>query len=329
MDHSSQAYNYDIIFVHTGISENNRHLMQTMILDNPNFSLRFLDISDSFQASNLVIHSHFSIETFYRLVIPWVLIDYEKVIYLDSDLIILRDLADLFEVEIGDNLLAATIDAEMACEYNGSILGVKEYCDTVLKLENPYSYFQAGVLLLNLCAFRKTFAPYELLELAEKRNYHYVDQDVLNVACSGRMYPLAMNWDVLTDAGGRINEIRKRAPKAICQAYQEARQHPFIIHYAGWEKPWDSPQSDFAEIYWQYARKTPFYEVNLLRLIHKKAIQGNLQTEPAGYQSRVRKLADKLLPKGSRRRNLAKKILPKGSRRWNFCKKIYYKIFKR
>lgn len=55
------------------------------------------------------------------------------------------------------------------------------------------------------------------------------------------------------------------------------------------------------------------------------------QPEPEYVDNRsgVRKLADKLLPKGSRRRNLAKKILPKGSKRWEFCKMVYYKIFKR
>ena len=43
-------------------------------------------------------------------------------------------------------------------------------------------------------------------------------------------------------------------------------------------------------------------------------------------RSGARKLADKLLPKGSKRREFAKLILPKGSRRWNFCKQIYFLI---
>lgn len=324
IEHASPRHNYDLIFLCTEISENNRCLLQSVAYDITNSSIRFINVEKQISSYRLKVNSHFTVETFYRLLLPQLLCYYDKVIYLDSDLIVLRDMADLFAIDISDHLLAAVIDADMAGEYSGAIPGVKAYCDTVLKLENPYSYFQAGVLLLNLRAFRESFAPGELLVFAAERAYRYVDQDVLNVKCAGRISTLDMNWNVMTDCGGtRIKDIIKKGPLPICQAYMEARKNPYIIHYAGWEKPWNNPQSDFAEVYWKYARQTPFYEVNLFRMVCQSAVA------PAGYQSRGRKLADKLLPKGSRRRNLAKKILPKGSRRWNFCKKIYYKIFKR
>ena len=154
----------------------------------------------------------------------------------------------------------------------------------------------------------------------------YVDENQLMV-CGGRVHTLDMNWNVMTDCGGtRIKGIMQRAPLSIYQEYLEARKNPYIIHYAGWEKPWNNPQSDFAEVYWKYARQTPFYEVNLFRLAKSAEVD---RTEPTGGRSKARQIADHILPKGTRRRKLAKKILPKGSRRWNFCKKLYKRLSKR
>lgn len=325
--HSSEEHNYDLIFLHTGITENSQRQLQVMVSEHTNFSIRFFNVERFIQPYQLTLNSHFTVETFYRLLLPQLLPNYDKVIYLDSDLMVLHDVAELFAIDIGDHLLAATIDADMTGEYNGAIPGVKDYCDTVLKLADPYSYFQAGVLVFNLSAFRKTFASNELLELAAKREYRYVDQDVLNVACGGRVHTLDMRWNVMTDCGGtRIGTIIQRAPLSIYQAYLKARKDPYIIHYAGWQKPWNNPQSDFAEVYWKYARQTPFYEVNLFRLAKSAEVD---RIESADSRSKARQIADRILPKGTRRRNLAKKILPKGSRRWNFCKKIYKSMFKR
>lgn len=325
--HSSEMHNYDLSLLHAGITENSQRQLQVMVSEHPNFSIRFVNVERFVQPYRLKVNSHFTVETFYRLLLPQLLPNYDKVIYLDSDLVVLRDMAELFAIDIGDHLLAATIDADMAGEYNGAIQGVKDYCDTVLKLADPYSYFQAGVLVFNLSAFRKTFAPNELLELAAKREYHYVDQDVLNVACGGRVHTLDMRWNVVTDCGGtRIGTIIQRAPLSIYKAYLEARKDPYVIHYAGWQKPWNDPQSDFAEVYWKYARQTPFYEVTLFRLAKSVEVD---RIEPADSRSKARQIADRILPKGTRRRKLAKKILPKGSRRWNFCKKLYKRLSKR
>lgn len=324
--HASDGHNYDIIILHTGVSENNQRLVRLMATDIPNFSVRFWDVKLLFQAMTFGTHQHFTAEVFYRLIIPW-LLDCPKAIYLDSDLIVLRDIADLFAVDIGDNLLGGVIDATVVGEYN--IPAIRDYHDKVLNLKNPYSYFNSGVLIFNISAFRAAFVTKELLDFAQERTYRYVDQDVLNAKCGDQICILDMNWNVMTDHGGtRIDEISKWAPSTICQTYLESRKNPYIIHYAGPEKPWNNPQSDFAEVYWKYARQTPFYEVTLYRMM--------CSIVPTGYtvhavdnRSGARKLADKLLPKGTRRRNLAKKILPKGSRRWNFLKKIYWMIWKR
>lgn len=323
--HASGAHNYDIIILHTGVSENNQRLMRLMISGVSNFSVRFLNVKSLFQSKTFGAYDRFTVEVFYRLMIPW-LLTCPKAIYLDSDLVVQRDIVDLFVADIGDNLLGAVVDATIVGEY--STPEIRDYHDKILKLKKPYAYFNSGVLVFNIPAFRATFTAEELLDFAQKRTYRYVDQDVLNAKCGGRVYMLDMKWNVMTDHGGvRIDEIAKLAPPAICQAYLESRKDPHIIHYAGPEKPWNNPQSDFAEVYWKYARQTPFYEATLYRMMCG-IVPVDYATPAADNRSGARRVADRILPKGSRRRNLAKKILPKGSRRWNFLKKIYWRVWK-
>ena len=82
-----------------------------------------------------------------------------------------------------------------------------------------------------------------------------------------------------------------------------------------------------AEDFWNAARKTEFYELLLARMAASQAYIVHMNASQAiDTRSGARKLADKLLPKGSRRREFAKVLLPKGSRRWQFCKQVYYII---
>lgn len=324
IDHTTASHNYDLIFLHTEISESNQRVMRTIVADFPNVSLRFFNIKEYIATEKLHVCAHFSAETFYRLLIPQFLRNYEKVIYLDSDLTILRDVAELFAVDLGENLLAAALDSGIIslCKLAPKI---EDYLETVLRLKNPKLYFQAGVLVFNIREFNETFMPYELLNFAESHPFEWVDQDVLNVRCNGRVHILDFKWDVITYVRDIADQLKAES-ESLYKAYLESYEEPYIVHHAGPTKPWYDPQIDYAEVYWKYARQTPFYEITLYRMMQN--IYAPLPaTQP--YRSRARKLADKLLPKGSRRRNLAKKILPKGSKRWEFCKKIYYKIFKR
>ena len=63
---------------------------------------------------------HISTETFYRFLILDILKMYPKVVYLDCDMIIRRDIAELYDVKLGDNMLAAVIDPDFAGQCNGA-----------------------------------------------------------------------------------------------------------------------------------------------------------------------------------------------------------------
>ncbi|MCR5664035.1 MAG: DUF4422 domain-containing protein, partial [Oscillospiraceae bacterium] len=266
--HFSPERRYDLLVLHTDIGPVDRKLMALSLGERENISLRFVNLLPLVADLCWKAHGHITVETYFRLQIPWLLKSYDKALYLDCDLLALRDVAELYDTPLDGLLLAAAADPDHAGQYGGVLPAQKAYTDGVLQLEKPYDYFQAGVLLLNLAEFRRSFGENELTELAQAREYMYMDQDLLNACCQGRVKLISQRWNLLMDFGGiRMNEvIRRGAPKRIYDEYRQARRDPWIVHYAGCDKPWDEPGCDYGALFWAYARETPYYELMLRRM---------------------------------------------------------------
>lgn len=299
---ASNDNNYDIIVMQRNFSDDSKRRLLNIISGKKNCLLRFIDISAySDRFSKLFTHMHFTIETWFRLVMPEMLSAYDKVIYLDSDLVVDTDIADLYKTELSDNLLAATKDADTAGLYNGYDPDRKEYMDNILKIKNPYEYFQAGVIVFNLKQFRKDFDVSETLKYAASYEWKLLDQDVLNYLAQDKVKFIDMSWNVMTDwAGVRVKDIISRAPKELNDAYMEARKAPKIIHYAGGDKPWQKPDMDLSEYFWKYAKDSGYYEIILARMIPKKE---------KNIKDRIKDTSKKILPAGTKRGEFIRKII--------------------
>ena len=263
---SSPEHNYDVVLIQTDLSKENRELLLEMISAHTNFSLRFFDATPLLANYKLEAREHISVETYYRFLIQDIMPDYDKVLYVDCDTIICRDLAELYHTDVDGYLLAATRDPDFVGQVNGANKVTKKYAKRILKLQNPYNYFQAGVILFNEQEMKKLHTIDEWLELATYP-YRYSDQDVLNVACEGRVKYLDMRWNMIVDCNReRIRNVIAYAPAKLHKEYLASREDPYIIHYAGFMKPWHNPTEDFAHVFWEQARKTPFYEVLIYRM---------------------------------------------------------------
>ena len=266
-EHSNSDKNYDILLLSQDVSDINVKNVKKMLSAWKNISLRVLDPSVLIDQYTFHIEGHFSKETYYRLVLPELLPNYDKVLYLDSDMIAMDDVSKIYDENIDGYLLAACHDADTAGLYNGYRKDKKDYTDKILKLKEPYQYFQAGVLLLNLEEFRKRYTTKQILDFAVSEKWQLLDQDILNKLCEGAVKYIDMSWNVMVDfAGIRINQIIALAPRWLNEMYQEARKNPKIIHYAGPQKPWFEPEMDFGIQFWECARGTAYYEVMLGRM---------------------------------------------------------------
>lgn len=314
LSNASNNYRYDITVLHRDISGANQAIMREFFSSYDNVNLGFCDVSQVIEKYNLTTNNpHISVETYYRFLIQDLLPYYDKVLYLDSDLIIRGDVSELFATDLGDSLLAAAHDIDFVANVNMKRGDRLAYAKEILGMKDPYSYFQAGVLVLNTRAMRSRHTMEEWLEFASDDRFIYNDQDVLNAHCEGEVVYLDYSWNVMIDCFGRINKVFTFAPAYMFDAFIESRSNEKIVHYAGFEKPWKLAGCDRGELYWRYARETPFYESLL-----QHSIAGNrsgrlpdyLIHEPAlSPRSPLRKIVDPIAPLGSARRELGKSII--------------------
>lgn len=315
MKNADPSYFYDVVVLQRNVAWDKQERLRDFFKQFPNMSLRFTNVERELSGYDLSTNNaHISIETYYRFLIQKLLPFYDKVLYLDSDIVINGDIAKLYNTDLQGKLLGAIRDIDFLANLNvkhGKRMG---YAKNVLKMKNPYDYFQAGVLVLNTKAMRERYTIKQWLTYASNPAFIYNDQDVLNAHCEGEVLYLPWEWNVVHDCGGRVGNLFVQAPNDIYDAYMRSRSNPQIIHYAGFQKPWTDPDCDFASIYWRYARETPFYERLLKRVVKATAPKAPVIVTPAkppravGEDNPIRKIIDPIMPIGSRRRELLKSI---------------------
>lgn len=293
--YADRKRDYHIYVLHSGIRTESQKTLKRE-LERPYFRLTFLDVSVYVAGHDLKAKAHISSETYYRFLIPELFQDYDKVLYLDCDIIVCEDVARIYDRQMQDNLIGAVRDADFIGQYNGANPDTRNYCDSTLKLNRPLDYFQAGVLLFNVPLFRKKVSVKKLLRMADNTDYKFSDQDILNIICEGRVCFFPIRWNLLTDSRHRMDRVISEAPKRIMDEYMEARQSPAVIHYAGADKPWKNPGEDFASEFWKVARKSIYYE----ELIYRFARNCRDGQE----------VSQKII---NRSRDIAKTVLPEGS----------------
>ena len=257
---TTSKFNYDIIIIHDGsLTKSDRIRLFNLSCGYSNISIRFYDISLQIQNLNLVSKlEHVSKATFFRYFIPEVMPDYNKVIYLDTDIIIRKDISEMLNIDIGNNYLAGCHDIIIM----QIITGEPEYIDyfkNTLKMDNPHdNYMQAGVLIFNIPPMKKNNISLKMIEEASKGIYRFSGQDPMNVACRGKIHFLPLTWNFTNFI--RTSWSLRHIPSKYRNIFQETSKDPAIIHYASHQKPWNTHSSYLSEVWWDYARETYFYE---------------------------------------------------------------------
>lgn len=275
--HRNSADCYDICILENGVSDSIKKRIQSMRCDN--FSIRFINMEeyiDKADAQRFVIHSHFSIASYYRFFIPQIFKNYSKVLYIDCDIVVCDDIAELYRTDLGEYCLGAVPDIEIRrclnIDHHNNNKMHQYLCDT-LKMKNPQMYFQSGVLLCDISKLQQINLTQKCLQrLQEIGNPLYVDQCVLNSVLDGAYQKISMHWNVLWQLPYFSKNLQQELPAYDYREYYNARQQPRIIHYAGIAKPWCNPEIELADVWWKYARLTPFYEILLGGMINKQTI---------------------------------------------------------
>ena len=258
---SSKNFNYDIIILSSDISERNKKLLEKMVPEN--FCLRFYNITEDLDKiiniQNLKPRDYWSAEMYYRLFIPLIMRDYKRVLYLDADIIIHDNIESFFDKSFCGKQILAAFDTISNIVHLPEHKKRYDFIKKTLKLERPDEYFNSGVILFNIPVIDEKIYLENLIFLLENQELMYPDQDILNIIFHNKVKFIGCEWNYCCNA-----VIDKSYLEQITGQYREdflsAKKNPKIIHYISHIKPWNSSGYDYSEVFWQNARKTPFYE---------------------------------------------------------------------
>lgn len=166
--------------------------------------------------------SYISKMTYARFVIPGIFPEsVSKVLYLDSDILVLDDLGPLWETPLEGFVMGAILD--------GLDSLIKRGEPGIGKVPRVQDYFNAGVLLIDLQRWRQERISEKALEyLSQYPQSPYSDQDALNVACDGLWKKLDPRWNF------QDHYERRRLSDMI------PAQRPGIVHFVCHPKPWNT-----------------------------------------------------------------------------------------
>ena len=211
------------------------------------------------RVAGLPVVAEFTVAMWYRVLLPELLPDVDRVLYVDVDTLAVDALAPLWDTDLADAYLGAVTNVFMPHH---------RHRPETLGLPGRDVYFNSGVLLLNLHEMRRDDCTARLLSIARDRGaaLEWPDQDALNLVLGERRVALHPRWNAMNSL---------RLPWSIevfgSAVVEEARRSPAIRHFEGpgANKPW-APGCDPRDrkLYYQHRRETPWRGSRLKNELH-------------------------------------------------------------
>jgi lipopolysaccharide biosynthesis glycosyltransferase len=191
--------------------------------------------------------------TYYRAFIPNLFPQYDKVLYLDADISINADVAELYNTEMGDNYIVGVREIVM------SIMPVfSEYSEKFVGVPHD-KYFNAGIIVINTKQLRKIKFEETFFDILSKVRLDICpDQDILNYICKGKTVMISDVWNKEPLGGGDVplKDIK-------------------LVHYHFTTKPWLFDGILYEELFWKHAKNSKYYDIvkNLKKTVTKESME--------------------------------------------------------
>lgn len=231
---NNKGNNISIYIIASDLRKEDKQLMADL-LSQYDHQLFFYDVSDDILRNCPIREgSYISVSTYFRIFLSTILPEtVSKVLYLDCDLIVRKDIKALWSTDITNYALACVEDT---CSNSKD-----ENPYVRLGYSSTYSYFNAGVLLINLDYWREHKIQEQCLDYIQNNpnRLKYYDQDVLNAIVHDQKLFVSFTWNMQEGFYRRKRRIRKQVWTEIDQYLDD----PSILHYLGRRKPWHAKAS--------------------------------------------------------------------------------------
>ena len=235
--------------IHTGdVSKQSIEKIKSIEKMYSNANINFIDMGDKYKNEKKTSERiHYA--CLYKMCIAELLPQFNKVIYLDTDLIVRHDIAELYNIDLGDN-------------YIGGVFSFYHYLHNRylidwLRIPNLDTYINAGVLSMNLEKIRK--------DNMEKKLQYYIgtfpeslDQHIMNMVYYRKIKLLPPKWNLTIGMITCWGAVDYFYPPMESQA---VIQNPAIVHFAGKMKPWKYFNVFLGFEWLRYHKMSPFNDM--------------------------------------------------------------------
>lgn len=255
----------DIIVISEQINKNYKQTLTNIVDKYPCATIRFAEIS-TFSVDQFYLNSDYiSHSTYYRFYITEIFSQYERVLYIDCDTVVMSDLTPLIDIPFDNHLLLACSDSYIhhicttGSEENKQ--KHKNYFEQTLELDSFRHYFNAGVFVLNI-PLAKQINLTEKLLMESQRFFSplFQDQCILNKVAhaTGGVKLIDPKYNLNAYRSNIFNEnLMGGVISQLCTPGNKTTAHVHILHYISKDKPWKIRILPGLPFYF-YACKSPF-----------------------------------------------------------------------
>ena len=242
IDNASKEFFYKIFILNTGLSAQNiKKLVKIAEELSNDVSVESVNVASRMDKIGGKTHlrDYYTNAIYYRIFIPSILSKYEKILYVDCDVVFLDDVSKLFAEDLGDNVFGAVHEEAMSSydafsSYSENFLGIP-------KME----YFNSGLLLINTKEYIKADVENKFIDLMTRCKFEVApDQDYLNVVCKGRIKYFDIGWNKTPIPEKPFNDGDVK-----------------VVHYKLNFKPWHYDDVKYQDAFWKYAKETPYFDM--------------------------------------------------------------------
>lgn len=226
---------YDIYVFYTRLSKVNIEKIEKCDIDN--VKIQCLDVSKYINLNDFYEINNYTYEIYYRFYASKIL-DYEKIIYLDSDIIVVNDIATLYNEDIKDFPI-------------GVVMDFTHY------LDNFNFDFNSGVMLINSKKFENLKIREKCIELIKNNKFNFPDQKALNIVCKDNVFFLKPKYNYQVSLA-YYHRFKKQIKKDKFKYLFE--DEPLVIHFSYITKPYKNIYSKYNKDFWECAKLTEYYD---------------------------------------------------------------------
>lgn len=251
---NNQEHDITVHLLHHGLSQEGMNFLSSLAKRYGN-SVRFYDV-DITQFKNVSISGkpNLSKTCYFRILLSSLVSDQvEKILYLDCDVIVLKDVSTLFQLDLENYGVAAVEDVMPGFDYHRNIIGI----------DLKQTGFCSGVLMINLKYWREHDCEKHMLDFGNRMGHKLwmEDQDILNHEFRGHWFKLPYKY-MKTPMSIASLDLQQRWADLEEYAFD-----PVIIHYAAHVKPWlDIPIPD-GKYYWEYVKRSGFPNPKVIKTL--------------------------------------------------------------